>query len=179
MTYKKPCKICKRLFKPLAEFNEPLCSNCAFQFEMTATCIHCNASFVQVEKENYCSVCGEYDIYNHQEKGGKQNNKMVKLNEFAENYEPISTTKNIADLDSVSTDLELIDDEFEFTDKVTNEVKIVKQKIIVVEGEQYRVPNSVIGQLKIILEDNKALKKFKVKKTGIGLETRYMLIPLQ
>jgi len=104
---------------------------------------------------------------------------MAKLNEFAKDYEPIATTKNIADLPSVSVDMELEDDSFEFTDKVTNLPKKVTQKVIRIEGETYRVPVSVIGQLKIILEDNPNLKNFKVKKSGTGKDdTKYMVIPL-
>jgi len=104
---------------------------------------------------------------------------MAKLNEFAKDYEPAAKTKNISDLKEVSTDVELIDDEFEVTDKATKQIKTVKQKVIVVDGEQYRVPNSVIGQLKVILEDNPNCKKFKVKKTGTTMDdTRYQVIPL-
>lgn len=104
---------------------------------------------------------------------------MVKLNEYTKNFEPTSKTKNIADLKEVSTDVELIDDEFEITDKMTKQIKTVKQKVIVVDGEQYRVPNSVIGQLKVVLEDNPNCKKFKVKKTGTTMDdTRYQVIPL-
>jgi hypothetical protein len=104
---------------------------------------------------------------------------MTKISDYAKDFEPASKTKNIADLKDVSTDLDLIDDEFTVTDKITKQEKVVKQKIIVVEGEQYRVPNSVIGQLKIILEDNPNCKKFKVKKSGTTMDdTRYQVIPL-
>lgn len=104
---------------------------------------------------------------------------MAKLNEFAKDYEPAAKTKNIADLKEVPTDIELIDDEFEITDKATKQIKTVKQKVVVVDGEQYRIPNSVIGQLKVILEDNPNCKKFKVKKTGTTMDdTRYQVIPL-
>ena len=104
---------------------------------------------------------------------------MAKLNEFAKDYEPIATTKNIADLPEVSVDLELEDDSFEFTDKVTGQPKTVTQKVLRIEGESYRVPVSVIGQLKILLEDNPNLKKFKVKKSGTGKDdTRYQCIPM-
>jgi len=104
---------------------------------------------------------------------------MAKLNEFAQEYEPIATTKNIADLPSVSVDLELEDDSFEFTDKISGKPKTVTQKVINVEGETYRVPVSVIQQLKVLLEDNPNLKKFKVKKSGTTKDdTRYQVIPL-
>ena len=103
----------------------------------------------------------------------------MKLNDYAKDFEPASKTKNIADLKEVPADIELIDDEFEVKDKVTGQMKVVKQKVIVVNNEQYRIPSSVIAQLKVVLEDNPNLKKFKVKKSGTTMDdTRYMLIPL-
>ena len=102
---------------------------------------------------------------------------MANISDYAKDYVSAATTKNIAELQSVSTDLELIDDEFEFTKN--GETKTVKQKVIVVDDEQYRCPITVIQQLKVILEDNPALKKFKVKKTGTTKDdTRYVVIPL-
>jgi hypothetical protein len=104
---------------------------------------------------------------------------MSKISEYAKDYVPQQTTKNIADLKEVSTDIEIEDDEFEFTDKVTRQPKIVKQKIITVDGESYRVPVTVIQQLKVLLEDNPSLKKFKVKKSGTTKDdTRYQVIPV-
>ena len=109
--------------------------------------------------------------------GGQMN--MSKISEFAKDYEPLQTTKNIADLPEVSTDLELEDDEFEYSDKKTGVVKTVKQKVINLNNENYRVPISVIQQLKVILEDNPNLKKFKVKRSGSTKDdTRYQVIPL-
>lgn len=102
---------------------------------------------------------------------------MSKINEFAKAYET-KATKNIADLSEVSTDLELIDDEFEFTDKKTGVDKTVKQKVISINGENYRVPNSVFQQLKVMIKDNPNLKRFKVIRTGMAMETRYTVIPL-
>lgn len=105
---------------------------------------------------------------------------MAKLGEFAKEYETPSATKNIADLSEVSTDLELEDDTFEFTDKVTGDVKKVTQKVINLNGENYRVPISVVQQLKVLLEDNPDLKTFKVKKSGSTKDdTRYQCIPLK
>lgn len=102
---------------------------------------------------------------------------MAKISDYAKDYEQSAAVKNIAELLSVSTDLELVDDEFEFTKN--GETKIVKQKVVVVDSEKYRVPVSVIQQLKVILEDNPELKKFKVKKTGTTKDdTRYTVIPL-
>jgi len=100
-----------------------------------------------------------------------------KIKEAAQAYES-NAAKNIADLPEVSTDLEVIDDQFETVDKKTNMPKTVKQKVINVNGTNYRVPDSVFGQLKIVLEDNPGLKKFKVRKSGTGMETKYQVIPL-
>jgi hypothetical protein len=104
---------------------------------------------------------------------------MSKISEYAKAYEPIATTKNIADLPEVLTDLEIEDDTFEFTDKKTGQMKTVDQKVIKINNETYRIPVSVIQQLKVILEDNPNLKKFKVKRSGSTKDdTRYQVIPL-
>jgi len=99
---------------------------------------------------------------------------MTTIKEEAQAFEQKASTKNIADLSEVSTDLELK------TEKGKNNEtgEEYEYKYIDVNGEKYRVPNKVIGDLKAVLEENPNLKKFKVKKTGIGLETRYTLIPL-
>lgn len=102
---------------------------------------------------------------------------LQKLGQFAKDYKS-TATKNIADLPEVSIDLEVLDDQFETTDKITGQSKVIKQKVISIEGTNYRVPTSVIQQLKIVLEDNPNLKKFKVKKSGTMMETRYQVIPL-
>ena len=94
------------------------------------------------------------------------------IKDEAQAYEPKQVTKNISELQSVPTDLAVEDDSFEF------EGKEVKQKIIVVAGERYRMPVSVLRDLKVILEDNPNLRMFKVKKTGQAMETRYTVIPL-
>jgi|TARA_R100001530_G_scaffold106038_2_gene74062 hypothetical protein len=102
---------------------------------------------------------------------------MASLKDTAKDFVPSAKTKNIADLDSVSTDIELLDDEFEF--ERDGKVKVVQQKVIVVDNEQYRVPVSVIKQLKVHIEANPELKKFKVKKTGTTKDdTEYTVIPL-
>ena len=93
---------------------------------------------------------------------------MAKLIEEAMNYESKATIKNIAELQSVPTDIEVFEDadaEFPY-------------KYIEIDAERYKVPKSVLQSLKAILEENKELKKFKVKKTGEGMETRYTVIPL-
>ncbi len=98
---------------------------------------------------------------------------MAKLHEAASEYE-IPTTKNIADLKEVSVDLELEDR----TGKAESGDEF-KYKIIKVDGQEYRVPGSVLGSLKAILEKKPTLKKFAVTKQGSGMNTRYQVIPLE
>lgn len=99
------------------------------------------------------------------------------LKEEAQGYTPTATTKNVSELQKVSTDVVLEDDSFEF--EKDGKTKKVNQKVIIVEGEKYRVPVSVIASLQAILEDNPDLKYFKVKRTGEGKEgTKYTVIPL-
>ena len=101
---------------------------------------------------------------------------MAKLSEEAKAYTP-KQTYNIADLESVSVDMDVQDDEFQTQDENGNE-KTVKQKVIEVDGHKYRVPKTVLNQLKVLLEDNQNLKRFKVKKSGQGMNTDYTVIPL-
>ncbi len=95
------------------------------------------------------------------------------LKEEAQAYEPQQKTKNIAELDRVSTALVVEEDSF-----LDNEDKEVKIKVVTVDGEKYRVPVSVLSALKVMMEDNPSLENFKVKKTGEGMDTRYTVIPL-
>jgi hypothetical protein len=98
---------------------------------------------------------------------------MTTLSEFAKTYTP-ATTKNISDLKEVSTELVLEDREG--TDKKGNDFKY---KVIVVDGEDYRVPSSVIGNLKAILEKKPSMKKFSVARQGKTKDdTKYTVIPL-
>ena len=90
----------------------------------------------------------------------------------AQTYESHSVG-NIADLPKVSTDLQVEDRE-----GTNDEGKTFQYKVITVDGQEYRVPASVLKSLKAILEDNSELKTFKVKKTGQGLATEYTVIPL-
>ncbi|HEY0090185.1 MAG TPA: hypothetical protein VGB37_15160 [Candidatus Lokiarchaeia archaeon] len=96
---------------------------------------------------------------------------MANLKEAAKNYE--GSMKNIAELPKVSTELEIEDRE-----GVNDEGKNFAYKVVIVEGQEYRVPDSVLKSLKSILEENPNLKSFKVKRTGTGMGTSYTVIPL-
>ena len=93
---------------------------------------------------------------------------MATLTEEAKNFESKAKINNIADLNAVPTDLEVKEEtESEFP-----------YKFVEVDGSRYKLPTSVLLSLKAILEENPDLKKFKVKKTGEGMDTRYTVIPL-
>lgn len=98
---------------------------------------------------------------------------MATLKENAIAYEAPARTKNIADLPRVSTDLNVESKEIK-----TKEGETIVIQYVTVDGEQYRVPQSVLKSLKLMLEDNPNMKDFKVKKTGQGLDTEYTVIPL-
>lgn len=84
----------------------------------------------------------------------------------------LTTTKNISELDRVQADLEI------HTRKGNNEAGIsFEYNYITVDEQDYRMPNSVLGQLKVLIEDDPSLNYFKVKKTGEGMQTRYTVIP--
>jgi len=100
-----------------------------------------------------------------------ENQKSLK--EEAMDTEPQQKTRNIADLPMVSTDLKVGLETFQNKDGEDITIKVID-----VAGEKYRVPQSVLNSLKAVLEDNANLKTFKVKKTGEGMDTRYVLIPL-
>lgn len=97
---------------------------------------------------------------------------METIKDKANQYEP-PTTKNISELDRISTNLVVEEKEFTRQDGTAFQVNI-----ITVEGEDYRVPTSVLKTLKEILKEKPELKEFKVSKTGEGLKTVYTVIPL-
>ena len=97
---------------------------------------------------------------------------MATLKDSALAYTP-KQTKNIADLPQVPTDLEL-----KQAESLDTEGKPFSYKYRELNGEHFRVPGSVIGQLKDLLTENVNLKTVKIKKTGTGMTTRYTVIPL-
>ncbi len=101
---------------------------------------------------------------------------MAKLKDEAKEYSPGLPT--VAQLDSISVDVNLKDHKRTFTDDEGNE-KTRKEKVVVRDGEKYRVPKSVLKQLKEHLKQNPELANFKVTKSGQGLNTDYTVIPLQ
>jgi len=99
-------------------------------------------------------------------------NQMANLKDTAMAYEPPQTL-NVADLEVVSVDIEVKSETGTNKDGEDFEYNYIE-----VDDKKYRVPNSVLSELKTIIEEQPELKKFRVKKTGSGLQTRYTVIPL-
>jgi len=97
---------------------------------------------------------------------------MVKLKDFAEQYEP-KKTKNIAELEVVRTDIDIREEVFK--EGTEDEFSV---NVSTINGEDYRIPDSVIASLKEILQEAPGLKAFKVRKSGSGMNTKYTVIPL-
>ena len=97
---------------------------------------------------------------------------MASIKESARNYES-KQTKNIAELKSVEVDLAL----FEGKGKDKDGKEFV-YNFIEIHGEEYRVPDQVLKDLKAILDKKPTLKTFSVTKQGSGLNTKYTVIPL-
>ena len=96
--------------------------------------------------------------------------------ETAEEYEP-KRTANIADLDKFD-----ISEPIEEKEGKDNEGKVFKYNVLVRDGIDYRVPNTVMETVKGILAANvkhdKEVTTFSVEKTGEGMATKYQVISL-
>ena len=97
---------------------------------------------------------------------------MATLKEEAQAYEP-PQTKNIAESEKVSIDMDIKTDHGKGRDG-----KEFSYKFIEVEGQQYRVPNSVIGGIKALLKKFPTIREISVMKDGEGMNTRYQVIPM-
>lgn len=93
---------------------------------------------------------------------------MGSIKDEAKGYQSNASVKNISELNSIDIDLAVLEDkEAEYP-----------YKYIEVNSERYKVPASVLVNLKVLIEANPNLKTFQVKKTGKGMDTRYVVIPL-
>lgn len=91
----------------------------------------------------------------------------MNIGEEADKYEP-SRVKNISELASVP-----------LTAEVQEETDVeYPYKYILVNGERYKLPQSVLASIKELKAANPNLKNFKVKKTGDGIKVKYLVIPL-
>lgn len=98
---------------------------------------------------------------------------MATISELAQKFIP-RTVKNISELKSIPTNLVVLTDTGHDNEKDEDYV----YNYIEVNGERYRIPDSVLASLKEILDKKKDLKNFAVSKVGEGRKTRYTVIPL-
>ena len=98
---------------------------------------------------------------------------MVTLKEAAQNYEP-TKTKNIAELEAVSVEQEIITET-----RKNNEGESYTISFVMINGFEYRVPKSVLEQLQEIQKEKPNLKTFKVSRKGEGMNTKYTVIQLE
>lgn len=98
---------------------------------------------------------------------------MPSIKEIAQNYVPASSL-TIADLEAVSVSADIVKKTYKkgTEDEYTNDV-------IIQEDKDYRVPGTVLKQLKVMMEEKPEMKTFKVKKEGEGITTNYTVIPLE
>ncbi len=97
---------------------------------------------------------------------------MTSIGEHAKAYEP-QRMKNIADLEVVS-----IIQEFKKENRKDQAGEPYIVSFIVINNEEYRVPNSVLEQLQTMMKEKPEMTTFKVTKKGEGLNTSYQVVPL-
>lgn len=96
----------------------------------------------------------------------------MSIKDAANVYQP-KTAKNISELKSVDVTLAL-----QLETGTDSAGEDYTYNYIEVDGEKYRVPDSVLSTLKSILQKKPNLKTFSVSKQGEGRQTKYTVIPL-
>ena len=97
---------------------------------------------------------------------------MANIRESAKAFVP-KQTKNIADLEKV--DLEWPVEHRKGKDK---DNKDFEYDVVVKDGEDYRIPASVLNAIKTIVEAKPNQKTVRVIKKGTGMNTEYTVIQL-
>lgn len=97
---------------------------------------------------------------------------MANLKETAKAYVP-PKTKNIADLEVVNLECKI-----EERKGTSNDGKDFAFHVAIINGEEYRVPSSVLNSIKTIMEVKPSLRTIRVIKKGQGMNTEYSVIPL-
>jgi len=111
-------------------------------------------------------------IYGNKYKIFRRKNKMSTIREHVLKTEN-EQIKNISDLDEVSTEIDIKQEECAKSDGEKFTIYI-----ITIDNIKYRVPVSVLKYLKTLIIEKPGMTKFKVKKTGEGMDTSYTVIPL-
>ena len=97
--------------------------------------------------------------------------KMANLKETSQAYEPPKTL-NIAELDKIPIDIEVFDGSGK-----DNEGKEFKYKFAKIDGKEYRIAGTILGGIKALLEKMPNIKNVTVLRQGMGMATRYQVIP--
>lgn len=98
---------------------------------------------------------------------------MGNLREESKAFQP-KKTLNVADLEALSLDVKIEDRTG--TDKDGHDFGF---KVAIVMGQEYRVPASVLADIKTLIEAKPTLKTVKVVKKGTGMNTKYSVIPME
>lgn len=96
---------------------------------------------------------------------------MATLKQTAMAYVPPQTA-NVAELKQFSVDVEIK------THKGNKDGEEFTYDYIEVADKHYRVPKSVIWQIKLLLTKMPKLKNVSVAKDGTGMNTKYQVIPI-
>ena len=98
---------------------------------------------------------------------------MTQLGEEAKAHEP-KKSLTVADLEAVS-----LSQEVKYKVKKDKDGEEYKAAYVIVDGEEYRVPPSVLEQIQLIQKEKPDLKTIKVSKSGEGLQTKYTVVELE
>lgn len=94
------------------------------------------------------------------------------LKETALAHQP-KRTLNVADLEVVPLTAPITN-----RSGTTSDGKDFEYDVVTVEGDDYRVPSSVLESIKTIVETKPEVASVKVVKKGTGMNTEYTVIPL-
>jgi len=83
-----------------------------------------------------------------------------------------TTIKNVSDLKELSLDVDIEDRIFGSGDQAFTVTGFEMDNVF------YRIPKTVLSQIKMLLEDNIDLERVKIKKVGTGMQTQYLVTPM-
>jgi hypothetical protein len=96
----------------------------------------------------------------------------MNLKESAQAFTP-QQTLNISELKRVPLTIEVNEETHQ-----DNEGKDFTGLYAVIEGQKYRIPYSVLAQIKMVVQEQPNVKFVKVTKTGTGMATKYLVMSL-
>lgn len=97
---------------------------------------------------------------------------MTTLKDSAMAYEP-KTTKTIDEAGNISLDFPTAE-----RSKKNKDGQEYSYTVALINGEEYRVPDSVKSDIKDLLEAKPSLKTIRVTKKGQGMSTQYTVVPI-